>query len=95
VYSGADGPLQDPDDGDAPIVKGGKLWGPVIVDPGVEGHMGAEHGSNNAGELCAIGEVLKWVKEKHSDNSRPVVTRYDSEYAASITQGKYKPKSIM
>ena len=54
--------------------------------------MGAKYGSNNTGEVCAIGEVLKWVQANVSDD-RTVLIRYDSKYAANVVQGTYEASS--
>ena len=54
--------------------------------------MGAKYGSNNTGEVCAIGEVLKWVKANVFDD-RTVLIRYDSKYAANVAQGTYEASS--
>eukprot|EP00966_Prymnesium_polylepis_P279055 6446771-Prymnesium_polylepis.1 len=62
--------------------------GPVVTDPTVN-WRGAEQGTNNTGELCAILHALDWALTTHHTTVR---VRYDSEYAAKMTQGEWKPK---
>ena len=78
----------------ARIIDQGKIWGPVIIDTTHPSFIGATHGSNNTGELSAIGEVLRWVNERFDNNdSRPVLIRYDSKYAAMVAQKLWSAKS--
>ena len=69
-----------------------KQWGPVITDSTSRGFLGATHGTNNTGELQAIGEVLMWANE-HMDNNQSLLIRYDSTYAAMIAQSVYTVRS--
>lgn len=63
-----------------------ELYGPVVIDNASPLSLGAEVGSNNTGELSAIGEALLWLRdEAPSPRSAPAVIHYDSEYAANIT----------
>ena len=45
--------------------------------------------TNNVGEVQAITQGLRWAREA----AHSVVVRYDSEYAANMTQGKWRAKS--
>mmetsp|Transcript_6346 Transcript_6346/g.6562 ORF Transcript_6346/g.6562 Transcript_6346/m.6562 type:complete len:298 (+) Transcript_6346:19-912(+) len=70
------------------LTKVEELYGNVIID-GSQFSLGATVGSNNTGELCAIGEALLWLNDV--DNSViPAIIRYDSKYAAESVQGKYQ-----
>ena len=56
--------------------------------------IGAAHGSNNTGELTAIGEVLRWVGTRvPAADERSLLIRYDSTYAAYVTQGIFRANS--
>ena len=59
LLQGSSGTIENPADHGALIIRHGKIWGPVVTDPQSEHFMGAKYGSNNTGEVCAIGEVLK------------------------------------
>ena len=59
MLTNASGHISNPNDGSASIAK--RLWGPVITDRTHPSFLGATHGSNNTGELKAIGEVLRWA----------------------------------
>ena len=52
-------------------------------------------GSNNTGELSAIGEALLWLKENNDPAVYPAaVIHYDSEYAAKSVTGEFNgPKN--
>ena len=90
----AKGHIDNPDDLNARIIDQGKIWGPVIIDTTHPSFIGATHGSNNTGELSAIGEVLRWVNERFDNNdSRSVLIRYDSKYAAMVAQKLWSAKS--
>jgi len=65
-----------------------ELFGPVIIDPSSDYSLGAEVGSNNTGELCAIGEGLLWLQDA-IPSTAPATICYDSEYAAKSVQGMY------
>ena len=80
-----------------PIVSGPPdfvLHAPVIVEPWHPMWMGAREQTNNTGELSAIGESMMWLLSSAPDNGTlPVTIRYDSEYAANVAQGRWKPKA--
>lgn len=70
-----------------------QIYGPVVVDPTSCLSLGAEVGSNNTGELCAIGEALIWLRdEAPGPPTRPAVIFYDSKYAAKIATGDFHAK---
>ena len=92
LLQGSSGTIENPADHGALIIRHGKIWGPVVTDPQSEHFMGAKYGSNNTGEVCAIGEVLKWVQANVFDD-RTVLIRYDSKYAANVVQGTYEASS--
>ena len=51
------------------------LWGPVVVDRKSPMYLGAERGTNNTGELCAVrGRIVR-------------ATRSLSLLASCVTQG--------
>ena len=64
-------------------------FGPVIVNPKQPGHLGAEISTNNTAEISAIIHALRHAQRT---NKTCIVIRYDSEYAANMTRGKWKPK---
>ena len=61
-----------------------ELYGPVELAASASYFLGAETGSNNTGELSAIAEALMWLRDSAGPGT--AVIRYDSEYAAKITQ---------
>jgi viroplasmin and RNaseH domain-containing protein/ribonuclease HI len=63
-----------------------QLYGPVVLDVKSKYYIGATLGSNNTGELTAIGEALLWIQQ-FVPSSSPIILRYDSEYAAKSTLG--------
>lgn len=66
-----------------------ELWGPVCTEKSSSQFLGAEHGSNNTGELSAVAQVLRWLL--YTDKTdRPVLIRHDSVYAANIAKGVFK-----
>ena len=65
------------------------FYGPVVVSEG-EGFIGAEHASNNTGELCAMLFALAWIA-RHIHAPALVVLEYDSEYAADIACLRSRP----
>lgn len=70
-----------------------ELWGPVVCDASSPYFMGAAYGSNNTGELSAIGETLCWL-HRHETSGRPVTIYFDSLYAANTASGKWNgPKN--
>ena len=64
-------------------------FGPVIVNPKQPGHLGAEVSTNNTAEVSAVIHALRHARRT---NKTHIVIRYDSEYAANMTQGKWRPK---
>jgi ribonuclease HI len=83
------GTEQFPADSDSAHVLA-RLYGPVLLDPTHPQYLGAEVGSNNTGELTAIGEALKWVDTCEAiSEGAAVVIRYDSKYAANIANGTW------
>ena len=76
-------------------------WGFVVVEDNKETHAECgrvktgkdkelpSKGTNNTGELEAIKQALGWI-EKHKPAQ--VWIRYDSQYAANMTQGIWRPK---
>ena len=92
IYTDGSGQCDGAGWGWAAVLKDKEVFarrGPVVIDRKEKGWWGAEALTNNTGELTAIIEALRWVKE---EGLRKVVIRYDSEYAASMTQGKWRPK---
>lgn len=77
-----------------------ELYGPVVTSStqcphGLSSfHLGASVGSNNTGELCAIGEALLFVKDFARPLPHRLVILFDSEYAAKSVMGEYNgPKN--
>jgi ribonuclease HI len=78
-----------------------ELCGPVEIRSSHRNYLGAEVKSNNTAELTAIGESLRYIRDKAQDFMctcektpcscpRPKVTlRYDSEYAAKTVTGEF------
>jgi ribonuclease HI len=62
--------------------------GGVSLDPNLETWDGAEVGTNNTAELTAVIRGLEWAEASHI---REVCMRFDSQYAACMTRGKWKP----
>ena len=70
------------------------LHAPVVTQEWNHLWLGAREKTNNTGELSAIGEALIWLLEECPDDGRrPVLLRYDSEYAARMTQGIWTPEA--
>jgi len=67
-----------------------ELFGPVVTDDTSPLSLGALGGSNNTGELSAMGEALLWLRDEAPDKCAPAVLHYDSEYAANIVLGRNK-----
>lgn len=66
-----------------------ELYGPVVTDRDSPLSLGAEVGSNNTGELSALGEALLWLRdEAPGSKSLPAAVHYDSQYAANIVTGR-------
>ena len=53
--------------------------------------LGATVGSNNTGELIGIAQALIWLRDVDAGQAQAAIC-FDSEYAARITQGIYRPK---
>ena len=64
--------------------------GRVVVDSEGAAFRGAEHGSNNTGELTAVIEAILWARNRTHPTDELVV-RYDSQYAANMTDGSWTP----
>jgi|TARA_B100001996_G_C18655889_1_gene591163 ribonuclease HI len=73
--------------GEITIEKSGK----VITKKDDVGFIGAEVGSNNTAELCALAHALKWLLVEGGD--APAVIRGDSKYALNIGSGNWKAKA--
>ena len=70
------------------------IHAPVVTAEWNHLWMGARVRTNNTGELSAIGEAMMWLlHECPDDGTRPVLIRYDSEYAASMARGAWTPAS--
>jgi ribonuclease HI len=67
-----------------------ELYGPVVTDQSEPGYLGAEVGSNNTGELSAICEALRWLRDERRHGPVGAAIRYDSTYAANIASGLFK-----
>eukprot|EP00419_Tripos_fusus_P025087 CAMPEP_0172721668 /NCGR_PEP_ID=MMETSP1074-20121228/79635_1 /TAXON_ID=2916 /ORGANISM="Ceratium fusus, Strain PA161109" /LENGTH=282 /DNA_ID=CAMNT_0013547467 /DNA_START=32 /DNA_END=880 /DNA_ORIENTATION=- len=65
------------------------FYGPVVFNKDDALFMGCTCGTNNTGELSAIGMALRWLLEVDSSNARCTIL-YDSKYAANIAQGLYR-----
>ena len=73
--------------GEITIEKSGK----VITEINSKEFIGAEVGSNNTAELCALAHALKWLIIEGSDTN--AVIRGDSQYALNIGSGIWKAKA--
>ncbi len=71
------------------------LFGPVVTNRWDPNFLGAERGTNNTGELTAIGEARLWLlersEERYGDPNNlqgltvvPTYIYYDSEYARNM-----------
>merc|ERR1712008_61988 len=65
------------------------FYGPVVFDKDDTLFVGSTCGTNNTGELSAIGMALRWLIEEDLSTTRCTIL-YDSKYAANIAQGLYK-----
>ena len=65
--------------------------GRVITEISSKEFIGAEVGSNNTAELCALAHALKWLIIEGSDTN--AVIRDDSQYALNIGSGIWKAKA--
>jgi|TARA_B000000475_G_C15998507_1_gene447940 ribonuclease HI len=73
--------------GEITIEKSGK----VVTTHESKDFIGAEVGSNNTAELCALAHALKWlIIDGESTNA---VIRGDSQYALNIGSGVWKAKA--
>ena len=64
--------------------------GPVNTEKDSEGWEGANNATNNSAELLGVTKALSWatsLQEAHT-----ITIRYDSKYAALMTQGTWKPR---
>jgi ribonuclease HI len=68
-----------------------ELWGNVELDATSPYFLGATVGSNNTGELIGIAQALIWLRDVDAGQAQAAIC-FDSEYAARITQGIYRPK---
>lgn len=73
--------------GEITIEKSGK----VITENKSKEFIGAEVGSNNTAELCALAHALKWLIVEAGDTD--VVIRGDSQYALNIGSSTWKAKA--
>ena len=74
------------------------LYGPVLTYAWDPNYLGADHKSNNTGELTAIGEACLWLKEQGQeiDEQGRVVQatiHYDSQYARDIAVRVAHPRT--
>lgn len=65
------------------------FYGPVVFDKANPLFLGCTCGTNNTGELSAIGMALRWLVEADV-SSLPCTIFYDSKYAANIAQAIWK-----
>merc|ERR1711862_486594 len=65
------------------------FYGPVVFDKGDPLFLGCTCGTNNTGELSAIGMALSWLAEADLSDT-PCTIFYDSKYAANIAQGVWR-----
>eukprot|EP00973_Karenia_brevis_P066680 9270500-Karenia_brevis.AAC.1 len=63
------------------------MYGKVITDEGSRFYLGAEVGSNNTGELQALGEALIWIRD-HGKRDRVYIVHVDSKYAINGALGR-------
>ncbi len=66
-------------------------YGEVNCRTGDRDFWGADRKTNNTGELSAMIETLVWLRKTKSARGKHFVIYYDSEYAAKMTQGIWKP----
>ena len=86
--------MADPLRGDTETmrIEAGK-HGPVCLDTHDKSFVGAKRHSNNTGELTAIIRACEWVCDWASKLVGSVLIRYDSEYAAKMATGLWKPRT--
>ena len=71
----------------------GALYGPVCTAKYDPIWLGAERGTNNTGELTAMGEACKWLLELDVRQAiRTAEILYDSEYAYGVATRLIKDK---
>jgi|TARA_B110000438_G_scaffold27397_2_gene26305 ribonuclease HI len=73
--------------GEITIEKSGRV---ITANESID-FIGAEVGSNNTAELCAIAHSLKWLLIEGSNT--PAVIRGDSQYALNIGSSTWKAKA--
>ncbi|CAE8616179.1 unnamed protein product, partial [Polarella glacialis] len=77
------------------------LYGPVVTQRWDPVFLGAERGTNNTGELTAIGEACLWLIEHEDERFGaqgelvPAWIHYDSEYACDLAARRSTPTSNM
>ena len=78
-----------------------EIKGPVVTQREVRGYEGARRATNNAGEIIAMIEALRWVQSwvkerremrKVAKQRLKVLIRYDSKLARYVTVGRWTPK---
>eukprot|EP00973_Karenia_brevis_P032456 4476761-Karenia_brevis.AAC.1 len=69
------------------IDSGARLFGPVITDTSSKYYLGASVGSNNTGELTAIGEAMLWLRDIDTSDL-PAIVYVDSKYAMHSAIGQ-------
>ncbi|KAK3257894.1 hypothetical protein CYMTET_33034, partial [Cymbomonas tetramitiformis] len=76
----------------------GELWGPVEKDRASPYFLGAEVGSNNTGELSAIGEAFLWILENDRTptpiDADSLASGFPSRLRDSITETLAAPLRI-
>ena len=65
--------------------------GEVITERSAQRYIGAEDATNNTGELTAIVRALEYMLAEKS--TRPVLLRYDSQYAAGVASGTMRART--
>ena len=73
-----------------------ELFGQVSTRQSDLAFIGAEHGSNNTGEVSTVVEALVWAcsdEVTKEYGSGTLVIKYDSEYATSTTMGRWRAKA--
>ena len=64
-------------------------YGPVVFSKEDDMFMGAEVGTNNTGELSAVGFACRYVLQEDPAGESELRIFYDSEYAAKIASGTF------
>ena len=62
---------------------------------GDDGFAGAQTHTNNTAELSALLHALQWAlgSDFPRNEHDPLLLRYDSEYAANIMTGRWRPRA--